>query len=227
MRVHMENKMQQYNRAETNWESLLSEDEYAINADNNKKIVFLSGLQRLAHMAGMTAIEVEHSYISSGVGIFQCVVKIKFGDGTMWSGSADANRANTIEEFFKYPTAVAESRAESRALRKALNIRCLAAEEIGFGDSINLSMIKPTGKISSQVVTAIQKLVEKKFANVDMKTLFKSILSEQRLSEVGVSIFDWNDLTVEEGQKALKFLNEPISDRECRKEVLKGIISGN
>lgn len=47
-----------------------------------------------------------------------------------YSGSADVNKSNTAREFANHPTATAETRAEGRALRRALFLtKVLAAEE--------------------------------------------------------------------------------------------------
>lgn len=58
------------------------------------------------------------------------------------SGSADAQRANVGGEYWKFPVAIAETRAEGRALRRLLQLRrVVAAEEMGPKASNSSEMI--------------------------------------------------------------------------------------
>lgn len=47
-----------------------------------------------------------------------------------FSGAADVSPDNVDAKYSKYPVALAETRAESRALRRALNLKVVAAEEL-------------------------------------------------------------------------------------------------
>lgn len=59
------------------------------------------------------------------------VVTITFEDGSSFDGAGDVYWGNTDETFRNYPVSVAETRAEGRALKKALGLRKInAAEEI-------------------------------------------------------------------------------------------------
>jgi|TARA_Y100000004_G_scaffold80497_1_gene90488 hypothetical protein len=51
---------------------------------------------------------------------------------------ADVWHGNTDDLFCAHPVATASTRAEGRALRKALKIRCLAAEELAKKDIVNI-----------------------------------------------------------------------------------------
>lgn len=57
-----------------------------------------------------------------------CTVSV-WVDGNMYQGSAECNSENTDEPYSKYPLATAETRAEGRALKKALCLNVLTAEE--------------------------------------------------------------------------------------------------
>lgn len=59
----------------------------------------------------------------------------KFGNIVRWGGLADVNANNTDPKFLAYAVATAETRAEARALRKALGIKILAAEEVSSIDT--------------------------------------------------------------------------------------------
>ncbi len=57
------------------------------------------------------------------------VVNVTFEDGKTYSGAADSAPDNTDDVFRRYPTAIAETRAEGRALRKALKLRKVVSAE--------------------------------------------------------------------------------------------------
>ena len=66
----------------------------------------------------------------------RATVKVKIeilcqnGDYLTFSGVADSYDGNTDVVYRKYPTAIAETRAESRAFRKALRIQTVSADEL-------------------------------------------------------------------------------------------------
>lgn len=204
-------------RKNTNWESQLNEDE--IMSADGKKVVLLKGLQRLADLAGIKTSDCNFSYIPVGkIGIIQCVYKTSFEDGTSWVGSADVNALNTDDFFIKYPTAVAESRAEARCLRKALGIRLLAAEEIDINSGMH-SDVQPKQKIADSVVRAIQQLCDTK--GIEPIEVINAVIENEERAN---AIFEFYQLNAEEGQRAMAFLNETkakkSSDREQRKKEL-------
>lgn len=213
---------EQLTRGGTDWEARLQEDEIIQQEDSGKSVVVLRGLQRLARDAGYVGSEVFLNYVATGeFGVFQCVYTAKFNDGTSWAGAADCNKSNTKGDFLSYPTAVAESRAEARALKKALGITMLAAEELALE-----SGPQPTGKISGQVVRMIETILERK--NIDVATLLRSVLSEERQADV----VELKELTVAEGQKATQWVNKvkggtsKKADRTQRKAELEKQIKG-
>ena len=64
------------------------------------------------------------------IGRATVVWEIVFQDGSLFSDVADAWEGNTDDTFCVFNTATAATRAEGRALRKALRLRVVAAEEI-------------------------------------------------------------------------------------------------
>lgn len=195
-----------------NWEEKLQSGETATRKEDGKelKVVLLKGLQRLAQEAGLCKSDCKFQFIppsserGPSFGIMQCVYYAEFTDGTHWVGAADCNHLNTSGKFAHYPTAVAESRAEARCLRKALNIYMLSSEEVGFVEGAALEQIEASPKkpIDSQVIKAIEKLCETR--SITIAILLESVLSEDRNS----SIFELSELTVEEGQKSMAWLND-------------------
>ena len=216
----------------TNWEEQLQSSEIGTRKEENKemRVVYLRGLQRLAQEAGLIRSECKLNFITKDetgtVGIMQAVYMVEFSDGTWWVGTADCNSANTSDKYMKYPTAVAESRAEARCLRKALNIGIMSSEEVGFVDGGAIEQIAAaTGKqIDTQVVKAIEKLCESR--GVTNAEVLEAVLSKGRNS----SVFELGELTVEEGQKAMGWLNEQkpkvvkltaAQERDARKKELQ------
>lgn len=216
----------------TNWEEKLTGGETATRKEDSRelKVVLLRGLQRLAQEAGIIRSDCHFKFISKEetgtMGIMQAVYTAEFSDGTQWVGAADCNSINTTGKFAHYPTAVAESRAEARCLRKALNIQMLSSEEIGFteGGAVEQIQSSPGKAIDAQVIKAIEKLCETRGTSV--AEVLEAILSKDRNG----SIFELSELTVDEGQKAMAWLNEQkpskpkaksaSEERETRKQEL-------
>ena len=216
----------------TNWEAELQPSEIGKRNEDGResKTVYLRGLQRLAQVAGLFKSGCEFRFISKqdsgSVNLMQAVYSAEFEDGSIWVGAADCSSMNTDSKFLAYPTAVAESRAEARCLRKALGISILSSEEVGFTDGIQQIEASPTKAIDSQVVKAIEKLCETRgISNAEM---LDAVLSKDRNG----SVFELAELTVEEGQKAMAWLNEQkpskpkkltaAEEREARKKELQG-----
>ena len=60
------------------------------------------------------------------------------GEVRTYSEVADVWHGNTDDLFCAHPVATASTRAEGRALRKALKVRCLAAEELAKKDIVSI-----------------------------------------------------------------------------------------
>ena len=115
---------------------------------------------------------------------------------------ADVRHGNTDDLFCAHPVATASTRAEGRALRKALKIRALAAEELAKKDIVGIVQAttadwNPEDTISNQQVTFINNKCKqldidvRKFVNMG-STHYESI----------------NDVTRNTAQKMLRQLND-------------------
>lgn len=70
-----------------------------------------------------------------------CSITFMDGEGNLkiFDGAADSNYSNTEKVYNRYPTSIAESRAECRALRKALRLKAVAQEELCKEEDIEVS----------------------------------------------------------------------------------------
>lgn len=188
-----------FSRSGTDWmvkmREVLDKDSFVTSAEG-KETIRLMGLQKLARLAGITESWPELSAVDTDSGkVFQCVYRVRFSDGTLFAGAADSNRnSNDVEPFCNYPTSVAESRAEARAIRKALGITILATEEIGFAGKSRI--------IDAQQVVAIKNLAEKAGLNI------KEVLDEVLTPAAAARISSLESLSEEQGAKLIKFLND-------------------
>jgi len=165
---------------------------------DGKKTVFLRALQKLAQEAGLKESQVSLNNIVSPDGtrlLVQAVYTATFEDGSKWVGCGDAHKNNTCDPFSNYLTAVAESRAEARCLRKALGIQILAAEEIGD------AAVDMLAKADPQQVRVITELLSDKKA--DLFKVVAQALSEDRADRIAGAA----DLTHREAIKVIEYLN--------------------
>ncbi len=90
---------------------------------------------------------------SSGdeVGRSTVVWEVVFGDGSVFSDVADSWEGNTDDMFCVFNTATAATRAEGRALRKALRLRTVAAEEMTKKDTASIvKSISQTKRVETE-----------------------------------------------------------------------------
>jgi len=73
------------------------------------------------------------------IGRATVVWEIIFQDGSLFSDVADAWEGNTDDAFQVFVTATASTRAEGRALRKALRLKTVAAEEMTTKDTAKIA----------------------------------------------------------------------------------------
>lgn len=101
----------------------------------NPKVV---GLRRLANLVLGDIVENVTRTLQSphpennSTAVVECMLRIRFEDNDIrtFTDVADGSPSNCNSVFSKFPTAMASSRSEGRALRKALNIRIVCAEEV-------------------------------------------------------------------------------------------------
>lgn len=131
------------------------------------------------------------------------------GMTSYFSGAADANPINVEPAFARYATAMAETRAMARALRTALRLKCVAAEELTTLPVVERS-VKPSGTIESYQITGILKSCR------DMK-----IDAMRFITSGGSNYGSIDEMSKEGGTKALKLLNKYFQDQsQIPEEIL-------
>ena len=107
-----------------------------------------AGLRRVAEdvlgsLVSSRPVQVFPSQDGNGPGRATVVFEVVFdwmnsGQFRTFADVADVWHGNTDDLFCAHPVATASTRAEGRALRKALKIRCLAAEELAKKDIVSI-----------------------------------------------------------------------------------------
>lgn len=112
----------------------------------------------------------------NGPGRATVVYEVIFGNGFVFQGTGDCWHGNADDKFAVFPVAMAETRAEARALRKALCISKVAAEELTSKDTASIcsNYVESTAvndwqleSINSSQVLTLMKLCERLGIDLD------------------------------------------------------------
>lgn len=131
-------------------------------------------------------------------------VQVSFGLGKdserygEWSATADCGPHNPPGQGNGYPTAVAETRADSRAFRFLLGLDFCSWDEIG---KIGNSNINPNGN-SNNIGTTQKQVIETKFFGEKNKKI------KDVISIVGRNINKLDDLTYDEARTVIMEFNK-------------------
>ena len=177
-----------------------------------------AGLRRVSELLLGSIIEsgpheVHPATDSNGPGRATVVYRVVFdwmnsGQIKVFSEVADVWHGNTDDLFCAHPVATASTRAEGRALRKALKLRKLAAEELSKKDIVSIvqqtTPSKPTDgdwnpeeKISVQQVS----FIDNKCRQLDINVLSFINSGDQRYGSI-------QDITKEKASSMLIILNK-------------------
>lgn len=172
--------------------SLLTDDEK--EKDNPK----VDGLRRLAYsLLGSFSSHsiVEQAPTIDNAGRATVCVQLVFNDGRNVSGVADVYRGNTAATYAEHAVATAETRAEGRALRKALMLtKVHAAEELYSDDGMN---DLNNGQIPDAMLNGLQIMANRIGVN----------LSKVAINE-GYDIVTLTDLNQGQGKNLAKVLGQ-------------------
>jgi len=139
------------------------------------------------------------------------------GEQRVYKEVADVWHGNTDDLFCAHPVATASTRAEGRALRKALKLRCLAAEELAKKDIVSIvkeSVKKsPTSgeyEVDQSISTQQVQFIDTKCKQLDIDIMSFINIGSGDYANIG-------QVTRDSAKKMIKFLNgyqngEPIQD---------------
>lgn len=140
--------------------SMLSPDwhDYAMTLFEESEMVdghpLVAGLRRVAELVLGTIVfsgptQVFPVQREDHHGRATVVFTVRFSNGVEYSEVADSWEGNTDDMFCAFAVAIASTRAEARALRKALKIKGVAAEELTKKDTAKIVRDISTQKASS------------------------------------------------------------------------------
>ena len=139
---------------------------------------------------------------------------------------ADVWHGNTDDLFCAHPVATASTRAEGRALRKALKIRCLAAEELAKKDIVGIVKesvkktptsgdYEPTQNISTQQV----QFIDTKCKQLDVDAFAFINMGNGSYSSIG-------EVTKDSAKKMIKVLNNYQNNQADIPQNIRGYKHG-
>ena len=122
----------------------------------------------------------------NGVGRATVIWEVVFENGSAFSDVADCWEGNTDDTFCAFNTATAATRAEGRALRKALRLRVVAAEEITKKDTAKIAkdISKKKGLDVSSEYDSSGKMTDPQARFIDSKSKQLNIDAKKILKEV-------------------------------------------
>lgn len=111
----------------------------------------VAGLRRVAALlVGKIILSVPvREHIFAGNGRSAVAWSVQFEDGSTFGDVADCSSENTDDMYVPFALATAATRAEGRALRKALNLRTVAAEEVTSKNTAQISRDRSTSPATS------------------------------------------------------------------------------
>ena len=129
------------------------------------------------------------------------------GQQRVFKEVADVWHGNTDDLFCAHPVATASTRAEGRALRKALKLRCLAAEELAKKDIVNIVQesvkqvptsgdYQPNAGISSQQIA----FIDQKCNQLDVDVMAFINMGNGNYNDI-------SNVTKDNAKKMIKVLN--------------------
>ena len=132
------------------------------------------------------------------------VFTVRFANGSEYSEVADAWEGNTDDMFCAYAVAIASTRAEARALRKALKIKGVAAEELTKKDTAKIVRdISSTKDASEGEYDDTSRMSDAQYNFIDVKC--------KQLNIDGKKLFD--SFNVDSGKKVSKKVASEIIDK--------------
>jgi len=176
-----------------------------------------AGLRRVAELLLGDIIESGPEQVfpatdNNGPGRATVVFSVTFNwmnDGTIkvFKEVADVWHGNTDDLFCAHPVATASTRAEGRALRKALKLRCLAAEELAKKDIVDIvqqavKQAPTSGEYESDKIISSQQIqfIDNRCNQLDIDVAKFINIGENTYSGI-------DEVTKDNAKKMIKVLN--------------------
>ena len=144
------------------------------------------------------------------------------GEQRVYKEVADVWHGNTDDLFCAHPVATASTRAEGRALRKALKLRCLAAEELAKKDIVSIvrESVKKTptsGEYEADKTISSQQIqfIDNKCSTLDIDAFAFINMGNSSFANVG-------EVTKDSAKKMIKVLNNYQNDSGEIPDNIKG-----
>ena len=129
------------------------------------------------------------------------------GQQRIFKEVADVWHGNTDDLFCAHPVATASTRAEGRALRKALKLRCLAAEELAKKDIVSIVQESVKKSPTSGDYEAYRIISSQQIQFVDNKCKQLNIDAFAFINMGNSSFANINEVTKDSAKKMIKVLN--------------------
>jgi hypothetical protein len=199
----------------SNMPSMLSPEwhDYAMTLFHSSELIdghpLVAGLRRVAEMVLGTITfsgptQVFPVQRDDHHGRATVVFSVEFSNGIRYSEVADSWEGNTDDMFCAFAVAIASTRAEARALRKALKIKGVAAEELTKKDTAKI-----VRDISSQKSSSAGEYDDQSRMS-DAQSNFIDVKCKQ-LNIDGKKLF--KEFNVDSGKKIAKKVASDIIDR--------------
>lgn len=115
------------------------------------------------------------------------VFSVEFANGIRYSEVADSWEGNTDDMFCAFAVAIASTRAEARALRKALKIKGVAAEELTKKDTAKIVReISSTKSASEGEYDDQSRMSDSQYNFIDVKCKQLNVNGEKLFTSFGV-----------------------------------------
>lgn len=179
-----------------------------------------AGLRRVAELLLGRIVSSKPTQIfapTSGdeIGRATVVWEVIFQDGSAFSDVADAWEGNTDDAFQVFVTATAATRAEGRALRKALRLKTVAAEEMTSKDTAKIAkdISKKKGlDVSTSEYDSSGTMTGPQSNFIDGKSKQLNIDAKKVLKEVA-NVIDVSKTTKKQASDVIETLNKYQQDK--------------
>jgi hypothetical protein len=146
---------------------------------------------------------------------------ITFEGGRQFSGAADSYWGNTDKPYGMFPTAIAETRAEARALRRALKLKNIVSS-----DELTKNPSEKSGENTSAVNTPIEPINDTQINCVNVLCGRNNINVQNVVQKHFDNINNIRDLNREQGASLIQTLSGLQQDRTKITDDVMGFNTG-